>query len=163
MKKLTDISDAYLRQPRRSRQKESDALPGKRHAPLHECNHARRLQIEVYHKRPRFARLRKGLTMKNDRKSLLERIYLGEFYPYEAIVSSDPQYKPMSRKAGDEIEYITGRLTDEDKERFNKLLDLMAETQQMDGYANFAYGFRAGMSLLYELITAEDTTPFCRE
>ena len=89
--------------------------------------------------------------MVKDRKALPEQIYDGEFFPSEAVVSNDPDYVTMSRKEGEEIEYIASRLNDEDKARFDKLIDLMGETKHMNGYANFAYGLRAGILLAFEL------------
>ena len=86
---------------------------------------------------------------------MLEQIYDGEFFPSEAVVSSDPNYVTMSHKEGEEIEYIASRLNDEDKVRFDKLIDLMGETEHMNGYANFVYGLRTGILLMFELFASE--------
>ena len=91
-------------------------------------------------------------------KSLLERIYNGEFYPGEKTLSTDHEYFHLSRMQSDEIKYISGRLSDEDKVRFEKLINLMGETERMESYANFAYGFRTGMLLIHELLASEDKT-----
>ena len=98
--------------------------------------------------------------MVKDRKTLLEQIYDGEFFPSEAVVSGDPNYVTMNQKAGGEIEYIASRLNDEDKIRFDKLIDLMGETEHMNGYANFAYGLRTGILLMFELFASENRCPF---
>ena len=97
--------------------------------------------------------------MVKDRKTLLEQIYDGEFFPSEAVVSSDPDYVTMSRKEGEEIEYIASRLNGEDKTRFDKLIDLMGETEHMNGFANFAYGLRTGILLMFELFASEIRHP----
>lgn len=94
--------------------------------------------------------------MAKDRKSLLEQIYDGEFYPCETAVSSDSEYQSAGQKAYDEIEYIFSRLNNADKKHFDKLLDLMSERESMHGYANFAYGFRSGMLLMLELLAIDD-------
>ena len=94
--------------------------------------------------------------MVKDGKTLLEQIYDGEFFPNEAVVSSDPNYVTMSHKEGEEIEYIASRLNDEDKVRFDKLIDLMGETEHMNGYANFVYGLRTGIMLMFELFTSKN-------
>ena len=95
-------------------------------------------------------------------KTLLEQIYDGEFFPSEAVVSSDPNYVTMSHKEGEEIEYIASRLNDEDKVKFDKLIDLMGETEHMNGYANFAYGLRTGILLMFELFASEISHPFTK-
>ena len=100
--------------------------------------------------------------MAKDRKTLLDQIYDGEFFPSEAVVSSDPDYVTMSHKEGEEIEYIASRLNDEDKVRFDKLIDLMGETEHMNGYANFAYGLRTGILLMFELFASEISHPFVK-
>ena len=98
--------------------------------------------------------------MVKDRKTLLEQMYDGEFFPSEAVVSSNPDYVTMSRKEGEEIEYIASRLNDEDKTRFDKLIDLMGETEHMNGYANFSYGLRTGILLMFELFACENRCHF---
>ena len=100
--------------------------------------------------------------MVKDRKTLLEQIYDGEFFPSEAVVSGDHNYVTMNQKEGGEIEYIASRLNDEDKVRFDKLIDLMGETEHMNGYANFAYGLRTGILLAFELF-ANDVKPTLRK
>ncbi len=98
--------------------------------------------------------------MVKDRKTLLEQIYNGEFFPSEAVVSGDPDYVTKVHQAGEEIKYIASRLNDDDKVRFDKLIDLMDETEHMNGYANFAYGLRTGIMLMFELFTSENRHPF---
>ena len=98
--------------------------------------------------------------MVKDKKTLLEQMYDGEFYPNETVVSGDPDYVAMSHREGEEIEYIASQLNYEDKVRFDKLIDLMGETEHMNGYANFAYGFRTGILLMFELFADENRHPF---
>ena len=98
--------------------------------------------------------------MVKDRKTLLRQIFDGEFYPGETVVSGDPDYAAMSHQEGEEIEYIASRLNDEDKARFDKLIDLMGEAEHMNGCANFAYGLRTGILLMFELFVSENNHPF---
>lgn len=100
--------------------------------------------------------------MAKDRKTLLEQIYDGEFFPSETVISINPEYMTKGHKEGEEIEYIASRLNDEDKVRFDKLIDLMGETEHMNGYANFAYGLRTGILLMFELFSSEDRHPFTK-
>ena len=98
--------------------------------------------------------------MEKERKTLLGQIYDGEFYPNETVVSGDPDYVAMSHQEGEEIEYIASQLNDADKVRFDKLMDLMGETEHMNSYANFAYGLRTGILLMFELFASENRRPF---
>ena len=98
--------------------------------------------------------------MVKDRKSLLQQIFEGEFYPSETVVSGDPNYVTKGHQVGEEIEYIANRLNADDKVRFDKLIDLMGEMEHMNGYANFAYGLRTGILLMFELFHSEKRYPF---
>lgn len=98
--------------------------------------------------------------MNEYKKSLLKQLYDGEFDPGEHIVSSDPERLSRLRKIGDEIEYISGRLSDSDKTRFDKLLDLMSDSEYLGGCAEFSYGLRTGILLMIELFSHEKTPPF---
>jgi len=100
--------------------------------------------------------------MKNNRKSLLERLYAGEFYPAEKVVPGDPDYVSIGHKVGDEIEYVSSRLDGEDNTRFQALLDLMGDMEFIRGYSEFAYGLRTGILLMIELFFNEDH-PLFRE
>ena len=55
---------------------------------------------------------------------------------------------------------IASQLNDADKARFDKLMDLMGETEHMNSYANFAYGLRTGIQLMFELFASENRRPF---
>jgi len=98
--------------------------------------------------------------MVKNRKALLEQIYDGEFFPSEAVVSGDPDYVTKGYQAGEEIEYIASRLNADDKVRFDKLIDLMGEMEHLNGYANFSYGLRTGILLMFELFPSENRHPF---
>lgn len=100
--------------------------------------------------------------MKKGRKTLLEQLYDGEFYPSENIIPGNPGYAAMSQKAGDEIEYILSRLNDEEKVRFDKLIDLMGEMEHMGEVTSFAYGLRTGILLIFELFSGEDWQPIIK-
>ncbi len=155
------ISGASFHQAMRTNRRRTAHLHPKRIAPSSPCSRAGRLQVVFYHKRPRFARLRKGLfIMRNNRKSLLRRLYDGEFFPSEQVVSGNPDYVSISHKVGDEIEYVVSRLNGEDNARFQTLVDRMGELEDISGYSNFAYGLHTGILLMMELFFNEDNPPF---
>ncbi len=98
--------------------------------------------------------------MRNNRKSLLRRLYDGEFFPSEQVVSGNPDYVSISHKVGDEIEYVVSRLNGEDNARFQTLVDRMGELEDISGYSNFAYGLHTGILLMMELFLNKGNPPF---
>lgn len=54
-------------------------------------------------------------------ENVLKQLYDSEIYPAEQIVSSDPEYRPLSRKIGEERERLKGKLGMEDGERLEDL------------------------------------------
>lgn len=85
-------------------------------------------------------------------KTLLQKLYDGEIYPAEQIVPRDPEYRETSRKISDEKEYFQEILTENDRQRFDKLMDSRYETESMDSYESFVYGFRLGVGLMVETL-----------
>lgn len=85
--------------------------------------------------------------------SVLEDLYSGKIYPSEIIVPRDEEYKPINRKIGEMREYFSGRLSPEDKEKFEQLSNLIHESIYMESYANFSYGFRLGVMLMTDVMT----------
>lgn len=89
--------------------------------------------------------------MKNDKKSLLQQLYDGDYSPWEQVHPTLPGYLPASQKAGTEIEALSACMSKENQKRFDQLLDLLAEIHYMENYAHFSCGFRSGMQLMREL------------
>lgn len=85
--------------------------------------------------------------------SILEDLYSGKVYPLEKIVPQDERYRPTNEKIGELREYFKENLSPEDCEKFKQWSSLMYESQYMDSYANFAYGFRLGIMLLLDVLT----------
>ena len=94
--------------------------------------------------------------MGQDKKNLLKQIYDGRFFPAENIVSKDPEYTALRRKSDEEIKYLAGKLDEESRGRLDELISMIHQAEYLHGYANFDYGFRAGIALAREL--SEPTT-----
>lgn len=86
-------------------------------------------------------------------KSLLQQLYDGEIYPAEQIVLKSPKHRELSRKLGEEKEYIRERLSVSDRERFEEMDSLYQEITSLYNYENFLYGFRLGVGLIIETPT----------
>lgn len=85
--------------------------------------------------------------------SILDDLYSGRIYPFEKILSKDKQYRPTNEKIGELREYFIEKLPPGDREKFNQWNHLIHESNYMDSYANFAYGFRLGIILLLDVLT----------
>ena len=89
------------------------------------------------------------------RKSVLNQIFDGEFYPPETIWPCDPDFEPLRRKIGDEYDYFADLMGKEDRERFVELQDTIAVVQSIENRAYCTEAFRAGVMLMQELIFGE--------
>ena len=90
--------------------------------------------------------------------SVLEDLYSGKIYPLENIVSHNPAYRPTNEKIGDMRSYFSEKLLPEDREKFKEWNQLLHESNCMDAYANFAYGFRLAFILFLDLLTENPQT-----
>lgn len=90
--------------------------------------------------------------MNQNKKSLLEQIYDGEFRPRETILPRDAEYMRLLAQNRDAAEGLVARLGPEDSERLDILLDLRNQLASLDGYAAFACGLRTGAQLICELL-----------
>lgn len=84
-------------------------------------------------------------------KSILQKIFDGEFYPSEDIVPRDPNYRPLSHKVSDEWDYLTDAMCESKRQRMTRLQDLVVETHTMELNAFYWAGFRDGILLIHEL------------
>ncbi|MFT3984639.1 MAG: hypothetical protein QM697_12085 [Lachnospiraceae bacterium] len=87
-------------------------------------------------------------------KSLLQQLYDGEIYPAEQIVPKSPEYRELSRKLGEEKEYLREQLLTNDRERFEEMETLSQKITSLYGYENFLYGFGLGVGLMIETLTS---------
>ena len=89
-------------------------------------------------------------------KSLLQQLYDGEVYPAEQIVPKGTQYRELSRKLGEEKQYIGEQLSASDRERLEKIQNLSGEIASLYGYENFFHGFRLGVGLMMEALAGRN-------
>lgn len=63
----------------------------------------------------------------------------------------DPEYCAITDKIEKERQYFEGKLSDGDKERFEKWNSLLYECGKITAYANFAHGFKMGAVIVCEI------------
>lgn len=84
--------------------------------------------------------------------SILEDLYSGRIYPCEIILPKDEKYRETNDKIEEMRDYFEGKLSPEDKEKFAQWNQLIHESEFMNAYENFAYGFRLGVALIFETL-----------
>ena len=88
--------------------------------------------------------------MDGSKKSLLEQLYRGELFPGE-LEPDGPEYIALRQKQTQEIDYLAGRLPEEDRTRFEELIMLMDDAADIGRFANYNNGLRTGIRLMVEL------------
>ena len=85
-------------------------------------------------------------------KSILEELYLGHLYPLEQIVPQDPEFHSANEKKSGLIKILETRLSAEDFQTVEELLDVDCNISVMEAYASFGYGFKLGALVILEVL-----------
>lgn len=86
-------------------------------------------------------------------ESLINQLYSGEINPAAEIEVTDPRAKEVSKKLGDELEYLKKHLPAEAHSHLDNLEGLYLNRCSMDTYAGFLSGFKLAVLLMSEVIT----------
>lgn len=93
---------------------------------------------------------------KVSRASIIEELYNDNLYPSARIVSKDPNYRETGGKINDLMAEWKAKLTQEDYDKLVELLDYHHSMHDMDTAASFAYGFKLGASIMFEVFEGQD-------
>ena len=85
-------------------------------------------------------------------KPILEELYLGHLYPLEQIVPQDPEFHSANEKKSGLIKILETRLSAEDYQALEELLDLDCNISVMEAYASFGYGFKLAVLIILEVL-----------
>lgn len=88
-------------------------------------------------------------------KSILEDLYDGNIYPAELIISKNPEYQTLSRKVSDVMDVWRKKLSEDDYNQLESLLDLRSELGSMEASASFMYGFKLGALIMMEVLAGK--------
>lgn len=88
-------------------------------------------------------------------KSILEQLYYGNISPWENISPQKPEYRMLWKKASEKEDYLAGKLPAEEDANFTEYQDIIRNAYCMEVYESFSYGFRLGMSLLWEVVSTD--------
>lgn len=81
---------------------------------------------------------------------ILEAIYNGDFYPSETVVPKSEKYQNALRACEKIMDQLAQRLTKEDYDLVETLLDQSSIAQCEESECHFKYGFSAGLLLQQE-------------
>lgn len=84
--------------------------------------------------------------------TILESLYHGCLFPSENIVPKDPNYRTLNRQITDSLEAWRKRLSPDEFEELEALLELYSQVQGMDMTAAFVSGFKAGTMMMIEVL-----------
>lgn len=87
--------------------------------------------------------------------SILESLYHGNLHPDENIIPDAPQYSILRKRTYDIIEVWKKRLSAEEFDELEALLDLYGQTHGMELAASFKHGFRLGAGIMVEVLSGE--------
>ncbi|HBE77820.1 MAG TPA: hypothetical protein DDW65_08540 [Firmicutes bacterium] len=85
-------------------------------------------------------------------KSFLEQLYLGHLYPLEQIIPQDPEFHSVNEKKSDLVKILETKLSAEDNQTVEELLDVDCNISVMEAYASFEYGFKLGALMMLEVL-----------
>lgn len=84
-------------------------------------------------------------------EDILKQLYHGELYPDEAIMTSNPNYLKIQDRINGDYEHFKEKMSVEDAKRLEGLKNQTNDISAMEGYENFAYGFKLGVALMLEV------------
>lgn len=85
------------------------------------------------------------------RKSIIQRIFDGEFYPAEDITFTERSYHVLSNEISMRIDELERNLDDNDRQSFTQLLEMIHDLHMQELCKFFWSGFRDGILLIAEL------------
>lgn len=86
-------------------------------------------------------------------KSIIEQLYIGKITPEEDIIPEDPQYRAISGQVSNMMEMWRKKLSSEDFELLEQMLDLKVELHAMQNKACFVQGYKLGAKMTAEALS----------
>ncbi|WP_042195802.1 DUF6809 family protein [Paenibacillus camerounensis] len=89
-------------------------------------------------------------------RSLIRQLYNGNLHPDKEVKPNDPQYVQLSQKTVETVATWRVKLSEEEFKQLEALLDLYAQTHEMELASVFKYGFRLGAGIMVEVLIGEE-------
>ncbi|MFE0557013.1 DUF6809 family protein [Paenibacillus sp. NPDC058910] len=84
--------------------------------------------------------------------SLLEKLFYGNIHPDEHIHPDNPEYKLLNEKISKTIESYHKKLSSEEYDELEELIDLLGQTTSLYSAAAYTEGFRLGALVMIEVL-----------
>ena len=85
------------------------------------------------------------------KKSIIQRIFDGEFYPTEDVSLTDPCYQALGQNISKKIDILTENMNGSTQQVFTQLMDMIQDLHTTEICTFYWAGFRDAMLLVYEL------------
>lgn len=86
-------------------------------------------------------------------KSILEQLYIGQITPEEDIIPDDPEYRKISAQISNMMVEWRKKLSPQDFEQLEHMLDLKLELHAMQNKACFVHGYKLGAKMTAEALS----------
>ena len=96
-----------------------------------------------------------NIERKKIMKTILEELFNGNIYPDELIIPQDPEYPLVNQKISDTLGLWRKKLSEEDYEQLEDLLDLRSQSDSLHAAASFTYGFKLGAAIILEVLNGK--------
>lgn len=90
-------------------------------------------------------------------KTILEKLYLGEYCPAEALCVKEEEYHTLQQKIGEELRYWEAHLEKEEFRRFDELEAMFAAAGEYEKRESFRQGAALAASVLLEMLEIRQT------
>lgn len=88
-------------------------------------------------------------------RSILQELFEGSICPDEIIVPKNPEYLPLNRKISASLDLWRKKLSEQDYQEFEELLDLRSQMDSMHAEESFIYGFKLASWIMIEVMTGK--------
>ncbi|WP_019640786.1 DUF6809 family protein [Paenibacillus fonticola] len=89
-------------------------------------------------------------------KSMLEALFHGDIRPEEQVVPRNPDYRSISRRVSEAMELWKEKLSSEDFNQLEAMLDLRSQSESIYATNTFINGFQLGALIMMEIYTAKE-------
>lgn len=89
-------------------------------------------------------------------KPLIEQLYNGTLSLDEKAISNNPEYRQISRQISEYLQTWKSNHSEDEWQQLEHLLDLYAQTHNIELTATFTNGFRLGAGLMIETLTGQE-------
>lgn len=88
-------------------------------------------------------------------KTILEELFNGKIFPDELIVSKNPKYYPLNEEIAGTLEAWKSRLSEDNYQELQRLVDLQIQSDSLHAEASFMYGFKLGAMIMIEVFNGK--------